>query len=82
MGEFSVTLIGDSSTKVQPNGEKAWHRLVNELVTKLKRLTVMLQNKRNEVTAKRIYSGVDKKDGMTKLQFRDHPEKPLKSVLF
>ena len=56
-GEFSVTLIGYSSTKVQPNGEKARHRLVNELVTKLKRLAIMLQNKRYEVTAKRILFG-------------------------
>ena len=56
---FPFTLVGDSGTKVQPNGQKARHWLVNELVTKLKRLTVMLQNERNEVTAKRINSGVE-----------------------
>ena len=59
LGNFPFTLVGDSGTKVQPNGQKAWHWLVNELVTKLKRLTVMLQNERNEVTAKRINSGVE-----------------------
>ena len=59
LGNFPFTLVGDSGTKVQPNGQKARHWLVNELVTKLKRLTVMLQNERNEVTAKRINSRVE-----------------------
>lgn len=46
------TLIGDCCTKIQPDCEKAWHGLVDELITKLQRLAVVLQNKRNEVTAR------------------------------
>ena len=37
-----ITLIRDRRTKVQPNSEKTGHRLVNKLITELKRLSIML----------------------------------------